>query len=359
MKNRILSFLLLLFSSPCFASFAPINDGAIDTADEVYSVNEGIQALYRGKLDLRPGTILPKTDSLYNLGASGTEWAAGYFDTLNTSTLNITSTLTSSSSGTFTGILTSSRVLVGDGSFSLPSVAFTADQDTGFMRSAANVLSLISAGSEGLAISNSQVTPKFAVRGVNGTASAPTYSFDNANNWGFYTASAGTTLDVSVGASRQFYFANNQFNPVGGGNRNSGDATDYWADISYKTLTDRGCLGWFDDGVQMQDGTWVSDSEAIMRMTKHPTKLTIYGTPMLDYRSFPKVSFKPAMKNGKLLPRDSNDEPYFIDADGKRHKAADGVEMTSVFSIMIGAIKEQQLKIQELEARIELLESGK
>ncbi len=51
--------------------------------------------------------------------------------------------------------------------------------------------------------------------------------------------------------------------PSGAGNYNLGSASNYWADISYKTLTDRGCLGSFDDGVYLQDGSKVSDIEAI------------------------------------------------------------------------------------------------
>ena len=83
---------------------------------------------------------------------------------------------------------------------------------------------------------------------------------------------------------------------------------------------------------------------------------------MMDYKTMPKVSYKLADDKGKILPRNIKDEPYKIaekDVKGKGGKlivkkgdkipAADGVEMTSLFSIMLGAIKELDNKIIALE----------
>jgi len=131
-----------------------------------------------------------------------------------------------------------------------------------------------------------------------------------------------------------------------------GTAGQYWNDVSYKTLTDRGCLGWFDEGVELQDGTVVSDIEAIKAIKKHETRLTVYGKPMLDYKSLPKVSYKPAEMYGKILNRDKDDKPYFFDeGSGEKKYAEDGAEMTSLFSIMIGAIKELSSRIDKLESK--------
>lgn len=149
----------------------------------------------------------------------------------------------------------------------------------------------------------------------------------------------------------------NHFDPSGAGSYNCGGSTRYWNDISYKTLTDRGCLGWFDEGVELQDGRKVTDTEAIQNMKKHPTKKTIYGVPMLDYTTFPKVSYKKAAKHdGTLLPRNKNDEPYETEINPRTKKkettmAQDGIEMTSVFSIMLGAIKELDNRLKELELK--------
>jgi len=133
------------------------------------------------------------------------------------------------------------------------------------------------------------------------------------------------------------------------GNISTGDASNYWNDISYKTLTDRGCLGCFDEGVELRDGRKVSDIEAIKAIKQHATKKTIYGAPMLDYKTFPKVCYKPADKNGVPLSRDENDEPFTFDKEGNKKLAADGIEMTSLFSIIIGALKEIDARISAVE----------
>jgi hypothetical protein len=135
--------------------------------------------------------------------------------------------------------------------------------------------------------------------------------------------------------------------PGGAGTQNFGDATNYWLDISYKTLTDRGCLPWCDTGVELRDGKVVSDLESICLISKHPTETTIQGLPKLDYRTFPKQAFKPADKDGVLLPRDKNDSPI---------GGVDGVEMTMMFGVFIGAFKEIKKENDLLKERIQLLE---
>ena len=132
------------------------------------------------------------------------------------------------------------------------------------------------------------------------------------------------------------------FDPDDGGNNNLGGSSRYWGDVSYKTLTDRGCLGWFDDGVKMRDGKILSDTEALLAVKMHPTKKTVYGAPMLDYQSLPEVVYKKAAEHdGTLLPRDENDEPI---------GGMDGAETTSLISIMFGAIKELTLRTKALES---------
>lgn len=127
------------------------------------------------------------------------------------------------------------------------------------------------------------------------------------------------------------------------GTQGLGSAVNYWADVSYKTLTDRGCIPWCDEGVELQDGRVVSDTEALLSIQKHPTKITVHGLPMLDYKTFPKVSYKKAAVNGILIERDENDEPK---------EGNDGVEMTSMFGIIIGAIKELTLRVKALETQV-------
>jgi len=142
------------------------------------------------------------------------------------------------------------------------------------------------------------------------------------------------------------------FDPDDAGNNNMGGATRYWGDISYKTLTDRGCLGWFDDGVELQDGRIVSDLEAIKNVKKHRTRKTVYGVPMLDYTSLPKSVYKKAVgHDGKEFEKDKNGRSFEITKDGRRLYAEDGAETTALISIMFGAIKELNRKIEVIESK--------
>jgi len=138
-----------------------------------------------------------------------------------------------------------------------------------------------------------------------------------------------------------FFFTNNlsrwqitaagHFDPTGAGTQNIGNATDYINDLSYKTLTDRGCLGWFEEGVELQDGRVVSDVEALRSIRKHDSLMTVYGTPRLDYASMPTAVYKPA--------------PI---VDGLK-QGDDGAETTALLSIMLGAIKELDRRLATLE----------
>lgn len=186
-----------------------------------------------------------------------------------------------------------------------------------------------------------------------GSASSPGYQFTGDDNSGMFQATSDQLSFCTDGVERlkigtSIITVVADLNPLGGGSRNSGSATNYWNDISYKTLTDRGCLGLFKK-VELLNGDSVSPCEALLSIRAHGKKKTIYGVDMLDYQSFPRVCYKPADMEGNLLPRDENDEPYVIGQNGDKHHAADGVEMTSLFSIMIAAIQELSLKVRHLE----------
>lgn len=133
--------------------------------------------------------------------------------------------------------------------------------------------------------------------------------------------------------------------PDSAGTIDLGSATNYWNDVNYKTLTDRGCLGWFDEGVELQDGRMVSDIEALLEIKKHPTKKTVYGKPMLDYTTLPKAVYKPADKQGKLIARNEANEPI---------EGQDGAETTALISIMLGAIKELSTQVKELQKMVKM-----
>lgn len=134
-----------------------------------------------------------------------------------------------------------------------------------------------------------------------------------------------------------------------------GTSTNYWGDVNYKTLTDRGCLGWFDNGVELQNGRIVSDCEALQAIKKHPTEKTIYGVEKLDYKTFPKVSYKPvkiAKKNIYETEKLGKGKRNILRFKKGEKIGEDGVEMTSMFSIMIGAIKELDNRLKSLETKL-------
>lgn len=213
-----------------------------------------------------------------------------------------------------------SQVQFAAGTVGAPSISIIGDATSGFYQVSASNIGLSIAG-----VKSFQWNSTSALA-LDGSASSPSYSFLNDTNSGFLSESADV-IAISLGGTTRYSIGATSFTPVGAGSISTGDASNYWNDISYKTLTDRGCLGWFDEGVELQDGRIVSDCEAIEFIQKHPTKKTVYGVPMLDYSTFPKVSYKKAPEGG-----------------------SDGIEMTSMQSIMIGAIKQLHNRVKVLEA---------
>lgn len=181
---------------------------------------------------------------------------------------------------------------------------------------------------------------------VNNAAGDPFVNFaTNSTNWSIGLDNSDSDRFLicnsnAIGTTSVLEISATNFVPLGAATLSTGDASNYWNDISYKTLTDRGCLPFCDDGVELMDGRIVSDTEAIRAIEKHPTKLTVHGLPMLNYKSFPKKAFRKAESRGVVLTRDENDEPI---------GGADGIEMTMVFGVMLGAIKELTQRVEALE----------
>lgn len=174
-----------------------------------------------------------------------------------------------------------------------------------------------------------------------GSETVPSMSFIGDANTGIFSTGADA-IDFTVGGTRSLALSATALNPLGAATLSTGDGTNYWNDISYKTLTDRGCLPFCDDGVELNDGRIVTDLKALLEIKKHPTKETIQGLPMLDYKTFPKKAFKKADSHGVVLDRDANDEPV---------GGSDGVEMTMMFGVFIGAFKELAQRVEALEKK--------
>ena len=169
---------------------------------------------------------------------------------------------------------------------------------------------------------------------------------------------------------------NNHIDPSGAGSSNLGGSSRYWNEVNYKELNDRGCLGWFDDGTELQDGTLVRDTEALLAIKKHPTKLTVYGKPMLDYSSLPKAVYKKAANHDKEeYPRcevcgdpycyyDPIEKKELMSLDGLSDEVKnrttklypqDAAETTALISIMLGAIKELTVELNDIKKNINVL----
>lgn len=197
-------------------------------------------------------------------------------------------------------------------------------------------------GSANIVITNSRALQNIISATISGAISCTTL---NTTSGAIYYG-ADIVFDMYAAETR----TPKNFVAATAGSQNLGSAGQYWNDVSYKTLTDRGCLGWFDEGVELQTGKKVSDLEALKSIQKHPVLKTAYGIPRFDYKTMPKAVYKKAEINGKVLSRDENDKPYFIDEKTKEKKyAEDGAELTALVSIMIGAIKELDKRIEKLE----------
>lgn len=137
--------------------------------------------------------------------------------------------------------------------------------------------------------------------------------------------------------------------PNGGGTQNLGNATHYWADISYKTLTDRGCFGSYDEGVELQDGRVVSDLEALFAIEVDPELKTPAGRPRLKYASLPKDVYRPA----PIAEKDRTDLHGNLVCRAGEKQGDDGAEFTAFFSILLGAVKQLTQEVRKLEGELQ------
>jgi len=105
-----------------------------------------------------------------------------------------------------------------------------------------------------------------------------------------------------------------------------------WYEVNSKQFIDIGCLGSFDEGVELVSGEIVSDTEAMMRIEtmKDGTK-ALYGVPKLNYSTLPMAVYKPVYdEHGQLVK--------------------DRAELTALISVMIGAFRELIPRVEKLEA---------
>lgn len=242
-----------------------------------------------------------------------------------------------------------------NGTASLPALTFETDPDTGIYHADTNVIGISTANTLRLDISTTAITSTLPIVLPDGTVGAPSLTFVGDLDTGFYHGPTGgdtylaangnlimrfrdggisVHLSTSGGSYEQsFYFQDDVFAPLGT-TRNLGTATTYWNNIHYKTLVKQGGFGYFDTGVELQDGSIVSDLEAIAQLKEDPEgRKTPYGTTWIDPTTLPKLVYIPP-------PEDSIDDVH-------------GEDVHAMMSIMIGALKEANARIKKLEAKLQ------
>ena len=223
---------------------------------------------------------------------------------------------------------------------------------------------------------------------ADGSTAAPAYSFSSNPDTGMDLS--GSIIQFSVDNSNRFQIEAsetltlNGFNPQGAGSLNLGTASKYWADISYKTLTDR-------------SGVFLSDKNKSYNMFKNLDGEVGKGfCKKLEKKGKRRVKFAPlkALEPDMIdlaleeAPEDIIfDENTIIDdkitegdvnigdvlatkgemtrwrvvgnKKGKKHitQAAEGLELTAYISHMSGAIRKLIDKVEELEEKVEALEA--
>ena len=144
---------------------------------------------------------------------------------------------------------------------------------------------------------------------------------------------------------------------------NLGGSSKRW-DILYIVDIDKsGGFGVFDEGVTMQDGRVLPDTEALLEMKAHPTKKTYYGKPIYDLTTLPKEVLRiPTTDNeGNPVVKDKNGKYWSerkvqeVNDKGKKifkkvkEEHEEGESVFAMISILIGAVKELTIRVKELE----------
>lgn len=145
----------------------------------------------------------------------------------------------------------------------------------------------------------------------------------------------------------------NHLDPSTAGTLNMGGSERYWGYINTMEISKQGGggFGWFDEGVKLQDGRIVPDTEAIKQMRAHPTKKTDYGKPIIDMDSIPEdVIIRPKKRDGTPIEK-NKDGKYIEIVDGKIVEHTEGERVFVMMSIMIGAIKELSNEITILKQK--------
>lgn len=147
----------------------------------------------------------------------------------------------------------------------------------------------------------------------------------------------------------QYRMTTAAFYPTSAGTKNLGTASLYWNEVNYKLLTDRGCIGWYDEGVELRNGQIVSDIEALQAIKVHPYLRTPAGARRLDYATMPRHVFREAPIAKQHVYNDDGTVKYRA---GEK-MGEDGAETSALIGILIGSIKELAAENAAMRARLD------
>jgi len=153
----------------------------------------------------------------------------------------------------------------------------------------------------------------------------------------------GYGININSGTGGYIRLVGGDIQAGSSGTQNLGTSSLYWNEVNYKSLVDRGCLGWFDGGVRLRDGRMVSDIAALREIRPHPTLRTPYGTERLDYATLPEAVYRPA----PVAFEDTREGDRLWKRGEKMGE--DGACLDALVSIMLGAIKELDARLSRIE----------
>jgi hypothetical protein len=178
-------------------------DSAADMVFYSHSASASGTEIYRHERDraqmfFANGTAALPTISFASSHSSGLYWNAS------------TTSVDASISGTAQLGLSATRLRVvppiylSDGSVSAPSLAFNSQTNDGIYTSGTNIVNFVTNGVTRLDIRTTQLTATVPIRGANGTAAAPTYSFSGDVDNGMYLTATANTVGFSTAGTVRF-----------------------------------------------------------------------------------------------------------------------------------------------------------
>jgi len=184
---------------------------------------------------------------------------------------------------------------------------------------------------------------------------------ENGADTGIYSDS---TILLETYTSSGGVIYSKHFKAHSGNTYDLGDDTYYWRTLYYGTSVKKGGFGFFDKGVELQNGKIVSDLESLMQMKENSKLTTPYGSTIIDYKSLPKVVFRKARDSfDKELPRDENGAYQILTPEDKggpkegtkKIKVEDGEDVNAMISILIGAVRELGVEVNKLKKTINVV----